>query len=197
MCSLEQAKTSFAVVFKPRPDGSRSLIILLVLLFGLYFLVGLGPMNIMTPYIKMEFPWGDEVKLNNWLATYSTVGTVLQTIAIGLLLPLFSQIFKWSDMTITLLSLVSMLGGLIITLMAKVSWVLYISALVQMFSMMTTTVLRSALTKLVSSEDTGKVCIDCYVAVNPSRSSKAFLVIPDFCCLWLNGCNCWFAKSGG
>ena len=159
MCSLEQAKASFAVVFKPRPDGSRSLIILLVLLFGLYFLVGLGPMNIMTPYIKMEFPWGDEVKLNNWLATYSTVGTVLQTFAVGLLLPLFSQIFKWSDMTITLLSLVSMLGGLVITLMAKVSWVLYISALVQMFSMMTTTVLRSALTKLVSSEDTGKVCI--------------------------------------
>ena len=50
-----------------------------------------------------------------------------------------------------------MLAGLVITLSAKVPWVLYIAAVVQVGKQKTTTVLRSVMTKVVSCQDTGKV----------------------------------------
>ena len=144
-------------MFKERPDGSRHFVAMLVLLFGLHSLATNGSQSIMTPYIKEHFVWSDETTLNNWLATFGSIGTVLSAVAIGLFLPLLSQVFKMSDIVITQICLVSFLGGLTITLTAKVPWVLYIATGVQMFGMLTTTAIRAALTKIVASDDTGKV----------------------------------------
>ena len=157
MFSLEHVKSSFSVVFKRRPDGSRHFVAMLVLLFGLHSLASNGVQSITTPYIKQHFAWSDDITLNNWLATFGSIGTVLSAIGIGLILPLLSQVLKFNDMVITQICLVSFLGGLMITLSAKVPWVLYIAAGVQMFAMLTTTAIRAALTKIVSSDDTGKV----------------------------------------
>ena len=111
----------------------------------------------MTPYIKLTFPWDDENVLNTWLATFGSVQTILGALSLGLLLPLLSNVLKLNDLLITLICLLSMLAGLVITLSAKVPWVLYIAAVVQVGNQMTTTVLRSVMTKVVSCQDTGKV----------------------------------------
>ena len=111
----------------------------------------------MTPYIKLTFPWDDENVLNTWLATFGSIQTIIGALSLGLLLPLLSNVLKLNDLLITLICLLSMLAGLVITLSAKVPWVLYIAAVVQVGNQMTTTVLRSVMTKVVSCQDTGKV----------------------------------------
>ena len=111
----------------------------------------------MTPYIKLTFQWDDENVLNTWLATFGSVQTILGALSLGLLLPLLSNVLKLNDLLITLICLLSMLAGLVITLSAKVPWVLYIAAAVQIGNQMATTVLRSVMTKVVSCQDTGKV----------------------------------------
>ena len=144
-------------MFKTRPDGSRHLVVILVLLFGLFFFCSNVIYTIMTPYIKLTFQWDDENVLNTWLATFGSVQTILGALSLGLLLPLLSNVLKLNDLLITLICLLSMLAGLVITLSAKVPWVLYIAAVVQVGNQMTTTVLRSVMTKVVSCQDTGKV----------------------------------------
>ena len=155
--SLRHVKSSFLVMFKTRPDGSRHLVVILVLLFGLFFFCSNVIYTIMTPYIKLTFQWDDENVLNTWLATFGSVQTILGALSLGLVLPLLSNVLKLNDLLITLTCLLSMLAGLVITLSAKVPWVLYIAAVVQVGNQMTTTVLRSVMTKVVSCQDTGKV----------------------------------------
>ena len=61
------------------------------------------------------------------------------------------------DLTITAICLSSALGSLVVILLAKVPEVLYVSAITRLFAEMTTTSIRSALTKIVGSQDIGKV----------------------------------------
>ena len=61
------------------------------------------------------------------------------------------------DLTITTICLSSALGSLVVILLAKVPEVLYVSAITRLFAEMTTTSIRSALTKIVGSQDIGKV----------------------------------------
>ena len=156
MFSFEHVKNSFSVVFKRRPDGSRHLIAMLVLLFGLHSL-SCSYQSVKTQYIKVVYPWGDDTTLNTFVATLGSVETALGAIALGIFLPLFSQVLKLNDMVITLICFVSFLGGLNTILLARVPWVLYIASAVQMFYQMTTTPIRSALTKIVDKNETGKV----------------------------------------
>ena len=59
--SLEHVKNSFSVVFKPRDDGSRHLIVLMVLAFAIYTYANTGTILIQVPYIRHEFPWASLV----------------------------------------------------------------------------------------------------------------------------------------
>merc|ERR1712212_65731 len=69
--SLEHVKNSFSVVFKPREDGSRHLIVLLVLTFAIYTYANIGQtQNINLSYVKLQFPWSGDVEFNNWWALY-------------------------------------------------------------------------------------------------------------------------------
>ena len=74
-----------------------------------------------------------------------------------MVLPIFSQILMLDDLTITTICLFSGLGSLICILTARIPEVLYLSAVIKIFSEMTTTSIRSGITKIVGREDVGKV----------------------------------------
>ena len=83
--------------------------------------------------------------------------TILNCFSLGMVLPIFSQILKLDDLTITTICLGSGLGSLVCILIAKIPEVLYLSAAIKIFSEMTTTSIRSGITKIVGRQDVGKV----------------------------------------
>ena len=159
MFSLDHVKDSFKVVFKKRADRSRRLIVILVLVFVLHCLL-MATTQIRTQYIKVYFTWADTTILNSWVARLNSVETALNAVATALFLPLLSQVFKLNDMVIALICVVSSFMGMSVLLMARAPWVLYIAITIQMFTSCTSTAIRAALSKIVQSQDTGKVCSD-------------------------------------
>ena len=60
--SLEHIKNSFGVVFKPREDGSRHFIVLLVASFAIYTYANTGTILINLPYAKQQFIWAGDIR---------------------------------------------------------------------------------------------------------------------------------------
>ena len=88
--------------------------------------------------------------------------TIINCLSLGIVLPIFSQILKLDDLTITTICLFSGLGSLVCILVANIPEVLYLSAVIKIFSEMTTTSIRSGITKIVGRQDVGKVRINPY-----------------------------------
>ena len=68
-----------------------------------------------------------------------------------------TQAVKLHDLTITAISLSIELGSLIFIVLASNPEILYLAALIISFAKMTTTSIRSAITKIVGNHDVGKV----------------------------------------
>ena len=96
-------------------------------------------------------------RLQPYYNVHFSFQTILNCFSLGMVLPIFSQILKLDDLTITTICLVSGLGSLVCILIAKIPEVLYLSAVIKIFSEMTTTSIRSGITKVVGRQDVGKV----------------------------------------
>ena len=90
--SFKHLKSSFSVLFKRREDGSRHFICILVLLFGMYSFASNGANNINISYISQNFDWTTTDAFNLWYSKFSSTNTVLTVVAIGIVLPIFSQV---------------------------------------------------------------------------------------------------------
>ena len=89
-----------------------------------------------------------------------SVGTVFNLFAIGVLMPIMTQVLKLSDLTITAFCVFSSFTGITTILLAGLAGhykYLYLANAFRMFSDVTTVGIRSALSKLVGSSDVGKV----------------------------------------
>ena len=84
---------------------------------------------------------------------------MLNCVSLGIVLPLLTHVARLQDLTITTLCLTSTLASLVFILLAKTPELLYVSAVIKLFSEMTTTTIRSGLTKIVGRQDIGKVMI--------------------------------------
>ena len=73
------------------------------------------------------------------------------------MLPITTQALKLLDLTITAISLSRALCSLICILIARNPEILYLAAVIRSFAEMTTTSIRSAITKIVGNQDVGKV----------------------------------------
>ena len=72
-------------------------------------------------------------------------------------MPIMTQVLVLNDLTITTICLTSRLLSMVCILLAPVPAFLYVASVIGMFSEMTTTSIRSALTKIVGASDIGKV----------------------------------------
>ena len=184
MFNFNRLKESFLVAFKRREGGLRHVIVICLSLFGMYSIANnsLGPVNI--PYAKAKFTWKNgksllllSYKIIHFLkkmchktfaisgtdsfseeyAKVDSIGVVFNLFAIGVLMPIMTQILKLSDLTITAVCVFSSFSGIITIMLAENYLFLYLANFLRMFSDVTTVGIRSALTKLVGSSDTGKV----------------------------------------
>ena len=83
--------------------------------------------------------------------------TVLSCMLLGAILPIMTQAVKLHHLTITAISLSSALCSLICILIARNPEILHLAAVIRSFAEMTTTSIRSAITKIVGNQDVGKV----------------------------------------
>ena len=156
--SCGHMKQSFGVAFKKRDGGYRHIVIILISLFGFYSLAnnGIGTINI--PYARARFKWEDgSDDFNEWWARLQSIGTVFNLFAIGVLMPIMTQILKFRDLTIVIICVLSTLTGITTILLANVAELLYLAYFLRMFSDVVTVGIRSALTKIVGEMDVGNV----------------------------------------
>ena len=82
---------------------------------------------------------------------------MLSCVSLAAILPIMTQAVKLHDLTITAICLSIALGSLICILLARNPEILYLAAVIRSFAEMTTTSIRSAITKIVGNQDVGKV----------------------------------------
>jgi len=168
MFNFNRLKESFQVAFKRREGGLRHVIVICLSLFGMYSIANnsLSPVNI--PYAKAKFEWKNGTdSFSEEYAKVDSIGVVFNLFAIGVLMPIMTQILKLSDLTITAVCVFSSFSGIITIMLAENYLLLYLANFLRMFSDVTTVGIRSALTKLVGSSDTGKVfaCVGAIQAI--------------------------------
>ena len=124
----------------------------------MYSLANNGISSINIPYAKAKFLWeGGTDSFTEEYAKIQSIGTIFNLFAIGALMPVMTQILKWSDLTITAFCVSSSFFGIMTILVAENYLILYLANFFRMFSDVTTVGIRSALSKLVGSNDVGKV----------------------------------------
>ena len=87
----------------------------------------------------------------------SYLQTVLSCVSLAAILPIMTPAVKLHDLIITTLCLSSALCYLSCILLARNPEILYLAAVIRSFAEMTTTSIRSAITKIVGNQDVGKV----------------------------------------
>ena len=95
--SFTNIKSSFAVALKKREGGMRHIVIILVLLFGLYGFASNGIGAITVNYIRKKFIWSSSDYFDNWYSDYNSVNLALNLVAIGLVLPIMTQVQRYGN----------------------------------------------------------------------------------------------------
>ena len=70
---LKNVVESFQVAFKKRDGGIRHVVVLLIFLFSMYMLVGMGIGVVSYPYVRETFVWESSDYFVQWWSTYSAV----------------------------------------------------------------------------------------------------------------------------
>lgn len=107
-------------------------------------------------YVRQEFAWNNTDDFNLWYSGYSAATTTFQIVAIGIFLPVFTQVLKLHDMTVVFIAGVCQLLGYVVILLAKDPDLLYLYGLCFMFTDINTVGVRAALTKIVGNDEVGK-----------------------------------------
>ena len=154
---LQNLKQSFTVAFKKREGSARTVIILLVLLFGAYEVATGGMGAVKSQYVRKRFTWETTDYFAKWWSLFSSLDTVFELIALAIVSPLLSMVFHLSDLSVVMVSMVSTILGILIYLTARIPEVLYLAGLLGMLKDLITLGIRSTVSKIVGSDDVGKV----------------------------------------
>ena len=148
---------SFKVAFRRREGGVRHIVIILITLFGMYnFSNGISNINI--NYAKKKFSWNTTDEFTETWSYVQSFSTGANLFAIGFIMPIMTQVLKLRDLSITAICVTSSLLGVTTILLAHKWEYLFLAYALRMFSDVVTVGIRSALTKIVGSNDVGKVC---------------------------------------
>ena len=70
---MKNITESYNVAFKKRKGGIRHIVVLLIFMFSMYMLVGMGIGLVGFPYVKLMFTWESTEYLVSWWSTYNSV----------------------------------------------------------------------------------------------------------------------------
>lgn len=162
--SLRSVSKSFTVAFRKRKGHMRHVVVLLIAMFAVNGIAMHGTNSISNSYVRKKFEWESTDQFNMWWSQLSGISSIFSIIAIGIVLPVATKVFKLRDMMIAILSISSLLLGNVMYLLAWNPNALYLANLLKMFSDATTVTIRATLTKIVGPLDVGKV-FACVAAV--------------------------------
>ena len=148
---------SLKVLTKPRPEHMRHIVILLIVSFQIWSFSSNGTSYIDYLYVRRKFYWSDEITLVKFYSQLSSYRTAVNIISIFIILPLLIKFLKLHDMSIVMLAVTSLALKCLILCFAKDKNFLYAIIGTSLFDGLVNQPLRSTLTKIVGSEDVGKV----------------------------------------
>ncbi|KAK5649903.1 hypothetical protein RI129_000932 [Pyrocoelia pectoralis] len=143
---------TFTVAFKRGENNRRMKIIMLMLVV----MVVIGPMHgemvVVYLFTRYRFNW-DEVDFS----IFSTYNMIIGMIGTALSVGLFSHLLKIDDAIIGLMSSASKILSSFVYTFATVAWVLYLGPIVEILNGTSFIAMRSIASKLVPSDELGKI----------------------------------------
>ncbi|XP_047986189.1 proton-coupled folate transporter-like [Leguminivora glycinivorella] len=150
--NTKHVKDTLAVAFKKGPNHrqAKSILILtcILLIHGPWY----GEHSVRYLFTRYRFNW-DALKYSFYNTFYILVHIVGALISISL----FSRYLKWDDSVLGIISTCSKFVGAIAVALATTSLDMYIAVLLETFNATTFTAMRSITSKLVTSDELGKM----------------------------------------
>ncbi|CAK1603867.1 unnamed protein product [Parnassius mnemosyne] len=149
---IKHVNDTLTVAFKNGPNHRRIKSILV--LASIVFIYGPahGEFTIRYLFTRYRFNW-DAVKFS----FYSTFYTCIHAFGALISISIFSRKLKWDDSVLGLISNLSKIVGALATGLARNSLEMYLAVAIEMFNATAFTALRSISSKLVTSEELGKM----------------------------------------
>ncbi|CAH0407602.1 unnamed protein product [Chilo suppressalis] len=149
---VSHVKATLQVAFKKGPNHRRTKSILI--LASIFFIYGPADGEFIVRYLftRYRFNW-DAMKYS----FYNTFYILMHLLGALISISLFSRRWKWDDSVLGLISNVSKVIGALCTGLARNSLEMYIAVAVEMFNATSFTALRSISSKLVTSDELGKM----------------------------------------
>ncbi|CAF4755551.1 unnamed protein product [Pieris macdunnoughi] len=149
---LNHVKDTLKVVFKKGTNRRRTKSILILASIAFVYGPQYGEFTVKYLFTRYRFNW-DAIKYS----FYNTFYICLHTFGAFVSVSLFSRRWKWSDATLGIISCVSKLIGGIATSQARNTMEMYLAVAVETFNATSFTALRSISSKLVNSDELGKM----------------------------------------
>ncbi|XP_014357304.2 proton-coupled folate transporter [Papilio machaon] len=149
---IKHVKDTLTVAFKKGPNKRRTKSILVLASITFIYGPAYGEYTIRYLFTRYRFNW-DAVKYSFYNTFYICIHAFGALISISL----FSRKFKWDDATLGLISNASKMVGGLATGLSRNSLDMYLAVAVETFNATSFTALRSISSKLVTSDELGKM----------------------------------------
>uniref|UniRef100_A0A336MAY0 CSON012416 protein n=1 Tax=Culicoides sonorensis TaxID=179676 RepID=A0A336MAY0_CULSO len=140
---------SFQAVVKKRPDNRRMYIWLILIAMGFYTFQR-DERNMVYLYTQLKLNW--DTHIYSMFRTYQSSSYVIMML-IGI--PIMTKLLKWPDSVLIMVGSLSHAGGRVFFALATSTWLMYMGATVASLGPITAPVVRSFMSKLVSSSERG------------------------------------------
>ncbi|KAG7299703.1 hypothetical protein JYU34_016701 [Plutella xylostella] len=149
---VKHVRDTFQVTFKKGPNRRRTKAILVFTAIAFIYGPSYGEFTVRYLFTRYRFQW-DAVKYSFFNTFYVCVHALGALISISF----FSRMLKWDDSVLGLISNCSHFVGAILSALAKNGYEFYLAIAVETFNASSFTALRSISSKLVTSDELGKM----------------------------------------
>ncbi|KAI4478139.1 hypothetical protein M0804_012097 [Polistes exclamans] len=150
--SLKHIEETFSVAFKKGANNRQKRVIMLMIIVMVVIGPLYGEMAVLYLYMRYRYNW-NEVTFSMW----STYGMVTNLIGTTLSVGVFSHILKVDDAIVGIMSCMSKILASFVYAFATTDWMIYLGALVEIVNGTSFIAMRSIASKLVPSDELGKV----------------------------------------
>ncbi|KAJ2947154.1 hypothetical protein O0L34_g16512 [Tuta absoluta] len=150
--ALSHVKDTLTVAFKKGPNHRRSKSILVLMAIGFIYGPAYGEYTVRYLFCRSRFGW-DALRYS----FYNTAYICLHCLGALISISLFSRKLGWDDSMLGIISNVSKVAGSLVTGLARNTTEMYIGVVIETFNATSFTALRSISSKLVSSDELGKM----------------------------------------
>ncbi|KAF7414591.1 solute carrier family 46 member 3 [Vespula maculifrons] len=150
--SLKHIEETFSVAFKKGSNNRQKRVIMLMIIVMVVIGPLYGEMAVLYLYMRYRYNW-NEVTFSMW----STYGMVTNLIGTALSVGVFSHILKVDDAIVGIMSCMSKILASFVYAFATTDWMIYLGALVEIVNGTSFIAMRSIASKLVPSDELGKV----------------------------------------